>query len=54
MTEVHRTRDRATLLVHITVVDQYAQSFRYRSEELIPTAVPDPLIVPVTGKETNR
>jgi hypothetical protein len=54
VTEVHHTRDRATRHVHITVVDQYAQPFHYRSDELVPTAVPDPLIVPLTGKEPTR
>jgi len=54
VTEVHHTRDRATRHVHITVVDQYAQPFHYRSDELVPTAVPDPLIVSLTGKEATR
>ena len=45
VTEVRRTRDRKTRLDRITLVDQYAQAFSYRSNELVPTAVHDPLIV---------
>ena len=54
VTEVHHTRDRATHLHRITLVDQYAQPYSYRSDELVPTAIPDPLIVPLTGKESSR
>ena len=32
VTEVHHTRDRATHLDRITVVDQYAQPFSYQSD----------------------
>jgi hypothetical protein len=48
---VYRTRDRATVHVHITVVDLYAQPFGHRSDELVPTAIPDLLVVPLTGRE---
>jgi len=54
VTEVHHTRDRAIHLGHITLVDQYAHARAYRSDEVIPTAIPDPLIVPLTGKEPTR
>jgi hypothetical protein len=45
VTEVHRTRDRANLP---DLVDQYAQAFSYRSDELVPTAVPDPFTAFIT------
>jgi hypothetical protein len=51
---VHHTRDRATHLHRITVVDQFAQPFSYRSDEIVPTAIPDPLIVSLTGKKATR
>jgi hypothetical protein len=42
VTEVHRTRGRNDLPDRITLVDQYAQAFSYRSDELVPTAILDP------------
>jgi hypothetical protein len=42
VTEVHRTRDRRYGPDWITLVDQYAQPFRYRSNELVATAIADP------------
>lgn len=54
VTEMHRTRDRKYGPDRVTLVDQYAGPFRYRCNELIRTAIPDPLIVPLTGKESTR
>ena len=56
VTEVHRTRDRTTLTDRVTLVDQYAQAYSYRSNELVPTAIPDPPTVYQrrTGKENAR
>jgi hypothetical protein len=55
VTEVHRTRDRATLPDRITLVNQYTQAVSYRSNELVPTAIPDPFTVFITctGKERS-
>ena len=54
MTEVHHTRDRKGPHHWITLVDQYAQPYSYRSDELVPTAIPDPLTVSLTGKEAAQ
>ena len=45
VTEVHRTRDRRNGADWITLVDQYANPYSYRSNEPVPTAVPDPSTV---------
>jgi hypothetical protein len=39
VTEVHRTRDPHD---RVTLGDQYARLFSDRSDELVPTAIPDP------------
>jgi hypothetical protein len=39
VTEVHRTRDPHD---RVTLVDQCARPFSYRSDELDPTAIPGP------------
>ncbi len=52
VTEVHHNRKGRQHW--ITLVDQYAQPFSYRSDELVPTAIPDPLIVSLTGKKPTR
>ena len=54
VTEVHHTRDRKGPHHWITLVDQYAQPYSYRSDELVPTAIPDPLTVSLTGKQAAR
>src|ERR1700710_2572267 len=54
VTEVHHTPNRATHLDRITLIDQYAQAFTYAAGDLVPTAIPDPLIVHLTGKEPTR
>ena len=54
MTEVHRTRDRSNGPDWITLIDQYAHPYTYRSNEPVPTAIPDPLIVSLAGKEPSR
>ena len=42
VTEAHRTRDRKYGPDWITLIDQYARPFRYRSNELVATAIADP------------
>ena len=54
VTEVHHTRDRKGPHHWITLVDQYAQPYSYRSHELLPTAIPDPLIVSLPGTKATR
>ena len=54
VTEVHHHRDRNNARDRVTVVDQYAHAYTYRVDELVPTAVPDPLTVRLTGKEPTR
>ena len=54
VTEVHHTRDRKGPHHWITLVDQYAQPYSYRSDELVPTAIPDPLTISLTGKKASR
>ena len=56
VTEVHRTRDRRNGRDWITLVDQYANPYCYRSNEPVPTAIPDPSNVyqRCICQETNR
>ena len=54
VTEVHRTHDRKYGPDWITLVDQYARPFRYRSNELVPTAIPDALVITLAPKESAR
>jgi hypothetical protein len=54
VTEVHRTPDRNNLPDRVTLVDQYARAFSYRTDEVVPTAVPDPLVIHRAGKERIR
>jgi hypothetical protein len=54
VTEVHRTRDRKSRHRWVTLVDQYAQPYSYRSDDLVPTAIPDPMIIHLNRKEPTR
>jgi hypothetical protein len=54
ITEVHRTHDPKYGPDWITLVDQYARPFRYRSNELVPTAIPDALVITLAPKEPAR
>ena len=55
VTEVHHLRNQNDHSPErVTVVDQYAHAYTYRSDELVPTAVPDTLTVHLTRQETTR
>ena len=54
VTEVHRTRDRSNGPDWITLIDQYAHPYTYRSNEPVPTAIPDPFVGSRAGKEPSR